>query len=453
MVYRIFSTSGTYSGTAANLDAASDIYGAYVMRGVSIGVESGAGIAGSAGHYDIINDGGSIVAQGSGIYAYGGYNKVTLEAGSLVRSLSYFGLLLGGDNNTVVNRGTVIGGDGNGTSITAVSFSADSAASVSSFTNTGLVSTGYNYAIQHSGLGVLKISNAGTIQSDLASLYTIGDGVELFTNSGKVVGAMSFGLGNDLLNSTGGSVQGNIDMGGGADTVYGSAGADVVLGGTENDLVCGNAGKDILDGGDGTGDVLDYREKTVAVQVTLKGAIATSVLVNGAAEDTVANFERVLGGGGGDKLVGDGLGNQLSGNAGNDILSGAAGKDMLAGGLGNDTLTGGTNPDSFRFDTAPSASNFDLIKDFSHADDTILMENAIFAALGSATGPINPSVFLSRASGHDATTTSQKIVYDQSNGQLWYDPTGSSNGSTDAKQFATLTTHPANVDYTDFSIV
>ena len=67
-------------------------------------------------------------------------------------------------------------------------------------------------------------------------------------------------------------------------------------------------GADAIDGGAGI-DIVDYRDKNLAVTVTLNGAGNAIVRVNNANEDTVKNTENVLGGSAGDTLTGDVLSN------------------------------------------------------------------------------------------------------------------------------------------------
>ncbi|MCE6949390.1 hypothetical protein LAZ29_00135, partial [Cereibacter sphaeroides] len=73
--------------------------------------------------------------------------------------------------------------------------------------------------------------------------------------------------------------------------------------------------------------------------------------------------------------------NRITGNGAANVLNGGTGADTLVGGLGNDTLTGGAGTDSFVFNTSLGAQNLDRIIDFSAVDDTILLENAVLAAL------------------------------------------------------------------------
>ena len=65
---------------------------------------------------------------------------------------------------------------------------------------------------------------------------------------------------------------------------------------------------------------------------------------------------------------------------GRDVLTGGAGSDTISGGGGRDVLIGGTGIDYFLFDAAlSSTTNVDRIRDFSVADDTIVLSKSIFA--------------------------------------------------------------------------
>ncbi|WP_166802380.1 calcium-binding protein [Microvirga pakistanensis] len=129
--------------------------------------------------------------------------------------------------------------------------------------------------------------------------------------------------------------------------------------------------------------------------------------------------------------TGNSLSNKLIGNAKSNTLSGLNGNDTLGGGLGNDTLYGGRNKDVFVFDTRPNkSSNRDTIKDFSVADDTIWLDNAIFTKLGSGSlsspRKLASSAF---AIGSKAADSSDRIVYDKKTGYLSYDADGSGKGA------------------------
>ena len=100
---------------------------------------------------------------------------------------------------------------------------------------------------------------------------------------------------------------------------------------------------------------------------------------------------------GNDTISGLGGQDKLYGEAGADTINGGSGGDYLYGGLGADTLTGGDSYDNFVFNTALNGG-VDRITDFSHAYDTMRLENAVFTALTS-TGYLPSSAFYAGAGG------------------------------------------------------
>ena len=82
--------------------------------------------------------------------------------------------------------------------------------------------------------------------------------------------------------------------------------------------------------------------------------------------------------------------------------------------------------------TLNAATNVDTILDFSVLDDTILLENAIFAKL-TTTGTLNSGFFRVGSAAADAD---DYIIYNNSTGALFYDADG--NGAGAAIQFAKL---------------
>ena len=123
----------------------------------------------------------------------------------------------------------------------------------------------------------------------------------------------------------------------------------------------------------------------------------------------------------------------LQGAAGNDLINGAAGNDRLIGDTGNDTvdggvgidrLYGGAGQDNFQFDTALNGStNWDYIADYSVVDDTIQLSQSVFSAIG--TGGLDASAFRLGTSSADS---SDRIVYDQVSGFIYYDADGNGGG-------------------------
>ena len=134
--------------------------------------------------------------------------------------------------------------------------------------------------------------------------------------------------------------------------------------------------------------------------------------------DTVINIEAVRGTEYADRLTGSAVANRLRGEDGNDVLNGRA---------GNDTLIGGEGRDIFVFNAALNATtNVDIIDDFSAADDTIWLENAIFTALPT-TGALASAAFVSNTSGL-AADASDRVIYERDTGMLYYDSNGSAAG-------------------------
>ena len=103
-------------------------------------------------------------------------------------------------------------------------------------------------------------------------------------------------------------------------------------------------------------------------------------------------------------------------------------------------MNGGAGLDTFRFSSALNANgNVDIIAAFSAADDTLQLENGIFAKLTS-TGTLNAAFFHASITGV-AADSNDYINYETDTGKLFYDADG--NGSGAAVLFATLSGAPA----------
>ncbi|MCP9780707.1 calcium-binding protein, partial [Cyanobium sp. To12R1] len=121
---------------------------------------------------------------------------------------------------------------------------------------------------------------------------------------------------------------------------------------------------------------------------------------------------------------GDDNDNRFTGLAGNDIITGKGGSDTLSGGLGIDVLTGDLGADTFRFDTALGSTNVDSITDFNIAEgDIFQLENTgsgLFTAIRE-TGELASNAFVL---GAVFTSIDQRIRYESTKGNLFYDPDG-----------------------------
>ena len=293
-----------------------------------------------------------------------------------------------------------------------------------------------------------SVVNRGTMTSNV----NMGLGSDFFDNrGGNLYGGWYGGDGDDYFAGSGSSVvTGGIFAGAGNDTLLGGDNEDAMSGDAGNDSLRGRAGEDSLSGDDGN-DLIYGGDDDDDVyggnqDDTLYGGAGDDILDGGSNEDLMyggADADNLTGGGSVDKLYG-GLGDDtldggtnndtVSGGAGDDVLLGNTGNDSLFGGWGRDTMTGGTGSDTFYFNTRPDG-NYDEITDFSVVSDTIRLDDAAFAGLG--TGALAAAAFVANTSGL-ATTAAHRIVYETDTGALWFDADGSGAGAR--VQFAQVAT-------------
>jgi Ca2+-binding RTX toxin-like protein len=207
--------------------------------------------------------------------------------------------------------------------------------------------------------------------------------------------------------------------------------------------------KTLLDDNGGT-DWLDMSTMTGDLYVRLLGGM-TSTMDGRAFVKIVggSTIENAVGGDGDDRFIGNGLDNVIYGMRGDDSMNGAGGDDTLAGGAGNDTLIGNIGADNFVFDRALNAeTNVDTIVDFSVAEgDKIWLEASIFDGL--SLGTIDEEIFFTIGSG--SMGAEDRILYDGSTGELYFDADGS--GSESSILFATLMNQPVDLSFSDFVVV
>lgn len=213
-----------------------------------------------------------------------------------------------------------------------------------------------------------------------------------------------------------------------ADTLIGGLAAEILNGNNANDTLKGYGGADTLDGGAGADKLYGGAGKdTASYANAVKGVVANlseaSLNTNDAKGDTYSSIENLLGSSCNDKLTGSTVANKIWGGVGND---------KLYGGLGHDLLIGGSGKDKFIFDTELGSTNIDKVDDFIDKDDTIWLDDGIFAAAGTV-GDLASGAFYAGTKAHDS---SDRIVYDKTTGKLWYDVDGT--GATAAVQFALI---------------
>ncbi|MEO0681317.1 MAG: hypothetical protein AAF192_12990 [Pseudomonadota bacterium] len=182
---------------------------------------------------------------------------------------------------------------------------------------------------------VYRLTNSGDILS--AGLAYDGSlATDLIENIGRILGRIDLGGGADLYLGRDGLVEGAVYGGGGADQLIGGAGQDELFGGAQNDVLRGGAGDDVLRGGE--------------------------------------DDDQIGGQGGADQLFGDAGRDLLRGHAGDDSLSGGAGDDDLRGAGGDDALLGEDGVDVLRAgagdDEAFGGAGGDDIR--GHAGDDVI---------------------------------------------------------------------------------
>lgn len=241
------------------------------------------------------------------------------------------GLLWGGSDQPLSNSGRIVAVDREGAS--------DSVALQLSARDDAV------YVINNSGL--IRSTDFAIRELQVVSPYQTA--VETVVNSGKIVGVVDLGLGDDTLSNSG-AIRG-----------------DVLLG----------RGDDLYDGGLGR------------LHGDLYGGIGDDTLVGGRSGDTIHGDDGFDGGQDGD--------DRIEGGRGADSLFGDDGDDTLEGGKGTDTLSGGAGKDVFRFasadDTASDAPDVvvDLGK-YDHIDlsgidaDTSQAGDQAFHLVGALSG-------------------------------------------------------------------
>lgn len=217
--------------------------------------------------------------------------------------------------------------------------------------------------------------------------------------------------------------------------------------------IYGNSGDNILDGG-GNDGAQDDLVGLAGNDTYVLGSETLDTVTDSAGIDTItstisrnladfATIEKLV-------LLGaddiDGTGNGLA-----NTITGNSGKNVLDGGDGSDTLAGNGGKDTFVFDTAAKGSNVDTISDFSHKDDTIDIDDAVFKGLALGTLSKDDFKLIASATSTAGVDASDRILYDKADGDLYFDRDGS-KGHFDRVLFAHVTDND-KLNHADFHIV
>jgi serralysin len=286
-----------------------------------------------------------------------------------------------------------------------------------------------------SGDVITDSAGVDSVLSDVSWSLGATSNVENLTLTGT---AAITANGNNLNNVLTGNDANNSSINGraGNDTMFGMGGNDTFdmsTGGTAS------YGNDVIDGGSGT-DTVDFGANArSAVIVNLALGAMSGGGDAGAGSATLTSIENFVGGAFADHVTGSNVQNFLFGGAGDDFLDGGGENDTLQGGDGNDTLnggfmsdslTGGAGADAFVFAHVPGTTNGDRITDFASGLDEIRLDSDVMGQLGAsgdfAAGDARFWSAAGATGGHDAD---DRVVYNTTTGQLFYDADGSGSGA------------------------
>ena len=344
--------------------------------------------------------------------------------------------------------------------------------------NDTLIAVGYNTLTGGAGADTFKITSGTNYITDL------GNGADILNvSSGALVSATAAGNftatsatinnGTAYIDANGHTV--NLASAGGSNgwTIYNSSATGVTLvGSTHNDIISGGTGNDILTGGGGidtltggTGadtfnitsgtntitdlgngaDIMKVSAGATASAKAYGNFTATSATINNGSASINANGHTVnlasAGGSNGWTIT--------NSSATGVTLVGSAHNDIISGGTGNDTLTGGGGIDKFLFNTAPNTStNHDTVTDFVHTTDLLQFSHAIFSAITAWAS----NEFYSAAGATHGHISTDRIVYNTTTGNLYYDADGSGSGAAVLVALIGTTTHPT-LDSHDIQLV
>jgi Ca2+-binding RTX toxin-like protein len=208
-----------------------------------------------------------------------------------------------------------------------------------------------------------------------------------------------------------------------------------ISGTTFDDLIVGNNGNDTLSGGDAGNDTIDggvgddlltvnynYYDNYDTIG-SIEGITTTfnattnigSIRAGAKYQVSYKNIERL----------------DISGTRFDDLIVGNNGNDTLSGGYGTDSLYGGAGSDTFAFSSL--SGDIDTLYDFNATNDLIQISAYGFGSELSI-GSLAAGQF---TIGISATTSTQRIIYNNITGALYFDLDGS-GGSFTQTQLAEL---------------
>lgn len=424
----------TVSTTSANLAS-----GEFGFVGKTGGIAtSGTALTMAGGSAAVLN--GAVASQGNVVSMSAGARLTILRDGSVTGTGNFsngIALSLQENGTTIVNNaGTISGRSGIAWGIVSLGINAGVRV-----TNTGTImadlDSGAAVNLRQAGTGSIIVSNAGTMSGQRGieigvvspaewlifritnsglieardSAITGSNLSDVVINSGRIVGDVALGGGNDTFNGRGGTVSGVV-YGGDGDDFYRiddpgieiveasgvGTGRDTVASGADAFVLPDNIEVLILSPGAraGTGNALANEITGNGRGNVIEGNAGDDTITGAGGRDTIDGgdgFDRILGGAGDDEirggtgadtingesgddvLIGQQGNDSLIGFSGDDVLWGGAGNDTLIGSDGEDTMTGGRGFDRFVFgaQTHSLPASPDVITDFEPGIDRIVL--------------------------------------------------------------------------------
>jgi Ca2+-binding RTX toxin-like protein len=385
--FTFFSTAGN----AVNINHANNtvVNMTTLMSGASYGL-----VVNAVSGCDIINTATGTIATTAGTFGYdavslAGDDNFVMNAGSIF-AVNGTGLRFNGVGNIVENSGIIQGrqagivAQGSAYTITnsgTIETSTDTATVTVYMAGTGsnkrLVNTGViqslaaedGTAVQVVGANQTTIDNTGMIRSvgGVAIDASSATGGLLLTNAGTISSSDTFtlsvaatSLADTIINT--GTINRSVGLGDGDDVFDGIGGivAGKVFGGDGNDIfrISDPLARVFEGGGEGLADRI---ETTVSYALDTTGEVENLTLLGTAVHGYGNGLSNTISGNGQDNLLVGRVGNDtvsgdagddtLRGNADGDELNGDEGDDSLQGGVGADSLSGGEGDDILRGNT------------------------------------------------------------------------------------------------------
>ena len=346
--------------------------------------------------------------------------------------------IIGNDRNNIITGG--VGADhldgGNGTDLYMI-YAATEHPSGEIIADTG-------------SLGIDEVRFASTTTNDTLIFNAADTGID----------SVVIGTGTGATAVTTGKTALNIDASALANAlaITGNAGVNSITGTAYNDTITGGTGIDKMNGGDGS-DIylLNASSEHTAAEIADKGTTGIDEVrfASTTAKETLTLYAGdtgvetvVIGTGTGATAITSGT-TALKVNASGVLnglnIIGNAGANTLTGTAYGDTVTGGAGADLFVFNTLPaSLANSDIITDFQPGVDFLQFSKAIFTKFASDAGKVlSADEFWSGAGVIAGDDSSDRIVYDTTTGNLYYDADGNGAEAAVLVSLVGITTHPA----------